>query len=102
MGGTLTDDATITARGALHKRRGEGLVAAVGTEGTIGGYIRPAVRQQDCPGMAPGSNRLPWYAWPLIPLVLPAVLLIMIPLAFLAAIMIPYFVVFPDRHAAHI
>ena len=45
------------------------------------------------------SGHLPWYAWPLVPLVLPAVLIVMLPLGILALLSMPYFLVFPDRHA---
>jgi hypothetical protein len=44
-------------------------------------------------------DRVPWYAWPLVPLVLPVVVLVMIPLGVLALISIPYYAVFPDHHA---
>src|SRR5262245_38085422 len=43
-------------------------------------------------------RRQPWYAWLLVPLVLPAVLVVAIPLSILALLSIPYFAVFPDRH----
>jgi hypothetical protein len=45
------------------------------------------------------SDRLPWFAWPLVPLVLPAVLLVMLPLGLVALFSIPYFALYPDRHA---
>jgi hypothetical protein len=44
-------------------------------------------------------DRPPSWAWPLIPFVLPVVLLIMIPLGIAALISIPYFALYPDRHA---
>lgn len=44
-------------------------------------------------------DRLPWFAWPLVPLVLPISLLVMLPLALLAVVTIPYFWLCPDRHA---
>lgn len=45
------------------------------------------------------SERLPWYAWPLVPFVFVATLVLMLPLGALALLSIPYFLVFPDRHA---
>lgn len=45
------------------------------------------------------SERLPWYAWPLIPFVFPVAVLVMVPLGLLALLSIPYFLIFPDRHA---
>jgi len=44
------------------------------------------------------STDLPWYAWILPPLVLPKALLVMLLLAIPAAISIPYFLLFPERH----
>jgi hypothetical protein len=43
-------------------------------------------------------DRLPWYGWILVPLVLPAVLVIAIPLGILALFSTPYYLVFPDHH----
>ena len=42
--------------------------------------------------------RLPWYGWLLVPFVIPAALVVLIPLSLLAAISIPYYFVFPDHH----
>jgi hypothetical protein len=42
--------------------------------------------------------RLPWYGWLLAPLVLPAVLVVAVPLGILALFSIPYYRVSPDRH----
>jgi hypothetical protein len=44
------------------------------------------------------SADLPWYGWILAPLVLPGALLVMLLLAIPAAISIPYFLLFPERH----
>ena len=44
------------------------------------------------------SADLPWYGWILAPLVLPGALLVMLLLAIPAAISIPYFFLFPERH----
>jgi hypothetical protein len=44
------------------------------------------------------SADLPWYVSILAPLVLPGVLLVMLILAIPAAISIPYFLLFPERH----
>jgi len=41
---------------------------------------------------------LPWFGLILIPFVLPAVLVIAIPLGILALFSIPYYFVFPDHH----
>ena len=46
-------------------------------------------------------KRIAWYEWPFLPLVLfalPVVLAIFVILGILAAISIPYFSVYPDRH----
>lgn len=48
---------------------------------------------------APVKNELPWYGWLLAPLVLPAVLLVAILLGLLALLSVPYFALYPDRHA---
>jgi hypothetical protein len=48
---------------------------------------------------AAGHKQLPWYAWPLIPVVLPVAVAVMLPLGLLALLSIPYFWLFPDRHA---
>jgi hypothetical protein len=43
-------------------------------------------------------KRLPWYAWMLVPFVLPAVLIVGIPLGILALFSLPYYFIFPDHH----
>ena len=48
---------------------------------------------------AAGREHLPWYAWPLIPLVLPVAVVVMLPLGLLALLSIPDFWLCPDRHA---
>ena len=40
-----------------------------------------------------------WYLWPLVPFVLFGSLIVIIPLGIFALIMIPYYAVYPDRHA---
>jgi hypothetical protein len=45
------------------------------------------------------SDRLPWYAWPLAPLVLAIGILVMTVLGILALFFLPYFFIYPDRHA---
>jgi hypothetical protein len=48
----------------------------------------------------PSSKRWPWYLWPLIPPVFVAtVVFVAIPLAALALVSIPYFWLYPERHA---
>jgi hypothetical protein len=44
------------------------------------------------------AERVPWYLWPLVPIVLPICLLVMLPLGFLALLSIPFYLVFPDTH----
>jgi len=43
-------------------------------------------------------GRLPWFGWFLLPLILPAALVVLIPLSVLAAFSIPYYFIFPDHH----
>jgi len=46
------------------------------------------------------GDRLPWYAWPLVPFVFVLIAIpILLLLFFLAVITTPYFWLFPDRHA---
>ncbi len=40
----------------------------------------------------------PWYRWLLVPLALPAALVILVPMSILAAFSIPYYAVFPHHH----
>ena len=44
------------------------------------------------------SADMPWYVWVLAPLVLPGALFVLLLLAIPAAISIPYFLLFPERH----
>ena len=47
------------------------------------------------PALSELSN-LPWYAWPLIPVVLAAGLVVLVPLSVLAIFSIPYYAVYPE------
>jgi len=48
---------------------------------------------------SPEKERIPWYLWPLVPFALCGTLVVMISLGILAIISIPYFAIFPERHA---
>ena len=51
-------------------------------------------------GQSPTLKRVPWYLWPLVPPVFLATLIFVgIPLGLLALLSIPYFWLYPDRHA---
>ena len=45
------------------------------------------------------DEQLPWWRWFFFPLVVPVALVVLLPLGLLALLSIPYFLIFPDRHA---
>jgi hypothetical protein len=47
----------------------------------------------------PEKKRIQWYLWPLVPIVFCGSLVVMIPLGILAIFSIPYFTIYPERHA---
>jgi hypothetical protein len=51
-------------------------------------------------GAMPIRKRLPWYLWPLVPPVFVVTMVVVgIPLGLLALLSIPYFWLYPERHA---
>ena len=43
-------------------------------------------------------SRLPWYSWLLVPIAVPAALVVGIPLTIAAGLSVPYYAIYPDRH----